>query len=504
MGNVTDIQHIASSSPMVYELGDQQFDIGTVLRSNRGWPGKVIDCHRNDYLKKFGIPSRTSEDGYQAYFALHNHENTLGRYVRVVSATAEYPYYTYSDTGVLTLASATFDTEVTPAGAIEMVFILKNGEVRDNFYGFKISDLDAVEETFVITVYENSSNPVQVGEAMTVSLTESAIAADGSSLFAEAVLEAKSDVLGIKVKDGALFTNVAAKDTVWFSGGNDTATPSAQDYADAWALLKDQQINIDHIFTAGDVTDANIVEAAAVADERDIMCDISAAAGLTVAAAITWVEGLGVQSQNLAFYYGSVSFNDPFYTGMRKTLGLSGFATACMAYSRNASRTIVDPGIEEAPAGERFGLIRGVTGIRNETVLSKQDKIDLAAAWINYVVNSSNAGVIFWEQFTYYGKDCTWAYKRNVNVINYIYHVHEKLMQSMQFRGKSDREIINEVSKVLQRLKTKEVLVADETHETFPEAFKVWITRSGSTVEVNRAIRIQNAIGPVILRSIPY
>ena len=553
MGKVTDIKHVAGKSPVIYPKGDQVFEIGTVLRSPRGWPGTIITTDRNDYLADFGTPDRNSEDGYQAKFALYNHANTVGKYVRVVSDTAEYPYFSFQGNGVseegsdwvvgttyaqyvvVTLnsikyvsqianntgndpstdggsnwvplidkSSATFATVVNPAGDISLIFMLINGEVRDNYFGLSISNKNATKQTFDVSVWEDQANPVQVGETMTASLNVDAIAADQSSLFIESVLANKSEAVGVKMATGASFDNIFEHDVVWFSGGNDTATPSPQNYSDAWDLLRSSQVDLDLIFMAGDATDANVQVAAAIAIERDIRLEGDCPAGLSVAAAIVWVNGLGIQTHNVSFTYGQISFNDPFYTGMRKYLRISGFLAASKAYGREASKTIIDPGIEEAPAGEEFGLIRGVSGIKNETTLSVQDKKDLAGAWINYIVNGADKGVIIWEQFTMYGEECNYAYKRNVDVINYIYHIHAQLMQKQQFRGKSDREIIKTCSKVLKRLQTKGVLVPDETNEEFSEAYKVWITRTGSTVEINRMIRIQYAIGPIVLKTIPY
>ncbi len=188
---------------------------------------------------------------------------------------------------------------------------------------------------------------------------------------------------------------------------------------------------------------------------------------------------------------------------MRKTLRTSGFRTASKAYAMNASKTLIDPGVEEAPAGEQFGLIRGVSGIRNEAPITYDDKVKIAGAWGSYIVNSTNSGLIFWEQYTLYGDEAALAYIRTVDVVNYIYHVHKDIMKAKQFRGESDEEIIEALSAVLNRFTAKNVLIPSPDDAEYPDPYSIWITQSGAKRQIHRAIRTSYAIGPIVLETIP-
>ncbi len=506
MGNVTNITHVLGKSPTTYAKGDMSFSIGTVIRAHRGWPFTVIETDRNDYLDDFGIPDLENEGGYQAKLALHNHQNTVGKYVRIVPDTAEYPYYFFDATAKLTLSKAAFASPVIEASEDEpIVAYLKNGETRNGMFGLHITN--KTSNTFVVTVYQNQQKPIQVGLPQTVSLDPAAVASDGSSMFIESVFERNSSIVGFKVHSTATINDVPdaldMPDTVWFSGGSESGTLKKEDYYKAWDLLRSHAGDLDQIFMAGDI-DTNALGAAfAVANERDIRLEGDFPMTLKINDEIAWLNALSETSHNISFTYGKISFNDPFYPGLRATIRVSGLVTAAKAYAREASKTISDPSVEEAPAGENFGLLRGITGIRNETPLTAADKKALAGAWANYIVNSTEKGVIVWEQFTLNGDDNPYAYKRNVDVINYLYHTDAATMQRQQFRGKTDWEIINSLSKVRDRLVAKGVLVADENDEEYPEPYSIWINRNGASVEINRAIRIQNAIGPIVMKTIP-
>ena len=508
MGTVTNITHVAGKSPTTYAKGDMSFSIGTVIRAHRGWPFTVIETDRNDFLDDFGVPDRTNESGYQAKLALHNHQNTVGKYVRVVPTTAAYPYIYFIDDVTpenrVVQSSSLFSSSLVEASPTEpIVAILKNGETRDDMFGIQITN--KLTDTFVVTVFENKQNPVQVGLPLTVSLNPSAVGSDGSSIFIEQVFARKSSVVDFKVDASATMADITETTGIeWFTGGLDTAGElQPTDYETAWGLLGNHQVELDQIFMAGDTVETSIAAAVTIADERDIRLECDFPMTGTVANEIIWLNGLNIASHNVSFTYGKVSFNDPFYAGLRATTRVSGLVTSAKAYAREAAKTISDPSVEEAPAGEDFGLLRGVMGVRNETPLNLVDKKALADVWANYLINSTDKGVIVWEQFTLYGEDTPYAYKRNVDVINYLYHTDAATMQRQQFRGKTDWEIINSLSKVRDRLVAKGVLVADENDEEYPEPYSIWINRNGASVEINRAIRIQNAIGPIVMKTIP-
>jgi len=556
MGEVTKITHLLGKSPIKYPKGDMVFDVGTVLQSERGWPFTVINTDKNDYQADFGKPLRLREDGYQAWFALHVSENTIGHFVRVVADDAKYQHLSiYSDwlvdktdtewvsgttfaagdithkgnvfyisqqadnTGhdpavdngtwwvpYIKPGGTIFSTTVAPAGDVMLIAILKNGVTEENKYGFAILNKNVTKETFDIQVYEKQADGTSkaVGDPLTVSVNQDAVNAMNQSIFIETVFANQSTVIQFKCIASPSFAKILEHGTVWFSGGAAGGTPTNANYLTAWNMLKDTSIDIDALFTAGDTDTVNIGYAAAVADERDARLEGDCQADVTVAAAVSWVSSLSLQSQNVCFTYGQISFNDPFYNGNRKYMRLSGLAIAAKAWAREQSKTIVDPGVEEAPAGEDFGLLRGVTGVRNEMPITETDKVTLAGAWINYIVNSTKKGLIFWEQFTLYGEECAYAYKDIVDVINYIYKIHKSIMQTKQFRKMSDQAIIDSLTPILKRFKTKGVLIpAKDDEEEFPDPYKVWVETVNSKRLIHRVMRFDRSIGPVILETIP-
>lgn len=558
MGDVTKITHQFGTPLTVYPKGDQRFDVGTVIAGvSQGWPMKVQEVDLNTFQTVFGTPDRLKEDGYHAYLALNCYLNTVGHYVRVVADDAKYMYLslysdwvvdetgtewavgtTYSDGDITHKAdvfyisqqdantghdpatddgtwwvpyiepgNATFATTVTPAGTVMLIAILKNGVVADNKYGIKISGKNATAETFVVTVYKKLADATeqQVGDPLTVSLNADAVAADGSSLFIESVFEQKSNDIEFKCIANPTFGKILEHGTVWFTGGAAGGTPTATNYETAWNLLKDTTFDLDQLFMAGDTDSDHLTDAIAVANERNVRIECDYPAGNTVAQNITYLSGLSLSAEKqVSFTHGRISCNDMFYSGRRKYLSISGLATAAKGWARELSKTLIDPAVWEAPAGEVYGLLRGVTGVKNESPITEAEKVTLAGAWSNYIVNSSDKGIIIWEHYTMYGEESLYAYKRIIDIINYVYKIHKGLMQSQLFRAKTDQEIIDILSGVCNRLKTQGVLVASaDADATIPEPFRIWITTSGNKRYIHRALRFSRAIGPVILETVP-
>jgi hypothetical protein len=557
-GEVTKISHQYGVPLTKYPKGDQQFDVGTVMAGvSQGWPMKVQGADLNTFITVFGKPDRTQEDGYHAYLALNSYLNTLGHFVRVVDDTAKYQYLSlYSDwlvdktatewaaettfddldithkgdvfyvsqqdanTGndpatddgtwwvaYIKPGSATFATTVTPSGNVMMIAILKNGVVAADKYGFKISGINATKETFVVTVYKKLADNTdqQVGDPLTVSLDQDALAADGSSLFIESVFEQKSNDIQFKVIASPTFAKILEHGTVWFTGGAAGGTPTATNYETAWNLLKDTTIDLDQLFMAGDSDADHVADAVAVANERNVRIECDYPAGNTVAQNVTYLAGLSLTGEkNVSFTHGRISCNDMFYTGNRKYLSISGLATGAKGWSRETSKTLVDPAVWEAPAGEGFGALRGITGVKNETPITEPDKVTLTGVWSNYIVNSSDKGIIVWEQYTMFGEESHYAYKDQMDIINYVYKIHRLQMQSQLFRMKTDQQIIDSLSGVLSRLKTKGVLIASTAEGVeIPEPYRIWITTEGTKRWIHRALRPQRAIGAVILETVP-
>jgi hypothetical protein len=506
MGEVTKIDHVYGNSQEVVETGDLIFNVGAILKDvAKGWPGVIHQVNKSTYLDVFGTPPRLAEDAYQAYYALYINENTLGEYIRVVASDAKYAHLTYATLdGARTEGASAFDTAIEPVTANQMVAWVKDGVTDDDKYGIAITSIDATKKTFVVEISEKQADAtVVLLGSYTVNFIPGSVNANNEPLFIESVFASKCPQIGIKVAEDADFDKVVAHTIEYFTGGLPGGDPVEADYLAAWSLLNDEEIDLDMIFTAGNTESTHLTNALSVALTRMVRIEIDNPAGQTVAAAIAWLDGLSLQSELYCWTYGRVSFNDPFYPGIRKSLGVSGFAVAAKAYGMNASRTLIDPGVEEAPAGEEFGLIRGVTGIRNETPLSAANKVLIAAAWGNYIVNSSNSGIIFWEQYTLFGEESKRAYKRTVDVISYIYHNHKDALKVDMFRGKTNEQIIHKLSKVMERLKGKKVLVAStDTGTPYPEAYRIWITQVGAKRQIHRAFRVSWAVGPIVLETI--
>lgn len=506
MGDVTQISHILGKSNRTYPKGDLVFDVGTVGRFNKGWPFQVIDTDWNNYTTDMGVPSRDSEEGYQAYYALYNIANTVGHYVNVRASDAKYPWISINNLGVTANGASTFDTMVAPSGDIQYIAYLKNGEVRENKIGIKLTDIDTEKETFVLTVVEKLANGTVVNaeDPQLVSLTPGATKASGAPLFIESVFDNNSDIVGIKCIDAAVFSGIKAHDVLYFNGGLPGGDPTTADYQKAWDLLKAETVPLDQVFMAGDTDTGNIGYARSVAATRNIRLEMDNPAGMNVDNYLTWLSGLSIsQDHNAGITYGMISFNDPFYKGSRKTMRLSGLLTQIKGYCREYAKTTVDPSINEAPAGENQGLLRGLYGVRNETNLTDAEKVKLAAKWTNYIVNSVDTGIIAWEQFTLYGEDCGYAYKNIIDVINYLYKLDKDIMQKEQFRSKTDAQIISLLEKPRKRLKAAGVLItSDDVNEENQEAYSTWITTTGNKKRIHRSVRIQGAIGAIELETI--
>lgn len=476
--------HVSASQNNVSEPDPDNTD-WTVYTAGE-WNGDIIYAG-GDIVLHNDIPYVSSAD------------DNIGNDPEIHSRWEEYTGYT-----PITSAGAGFGTEVSAGGNIFMTARLKNGVTEDNTYAVSLSGLNPAKQTFQVIVYENINGKAEVAEGpFTAGLTPGSLKADGSPLFIEAVCEQYSQIVDFEVdEENADFRMITETRFCWFRGGSPGGTPGINDYKKAWDLFK--KTEVDQLFMAGDIDIDHIQSALEAAEEKQIRLEADTPGG-TPEAAAAWVQdNMGIfQSHLLSFTYGRVSFRDPFYSGSRKTLGMSGFASAAKAYGRHFSKTMIDAGVEEVPAGENFGLLRGAAGIRNETPLSEDDQKILAERWLNYILNSSRAGIILWEQFTCYGDESPLAYKRTVDVMNYVYKIHQGIMQENQFRGKSDQEIINLLTPLLQRLQTKGVLVSDITGDSdYPDPFHIWITAVQNKRQIHRMMRISRAVGPIILKTI--
>jgi hypothetical protein len=547
----TKIEHATSDAIVREKPGDMQFDVGTVLRSTKGWPFKVTETSRDYFKTDFGKPIEGDESAHQAYFALNTVANTIGKFVRVVNIldamyqTLEFSKAGLADKGawadgatyvvgdvVLYIddryyiangdhtASATnapdgaspvwdayptenayaYDTEVVASNDVGMIFYPKNGSDGDGL-SLEIANLDATTSRFEIVLKQDQTNgTTKEIERHVVSLSEGATYG-GFPAYLPSVLERKLSILGVSLNSAMTFDQVFVCAGVAFSGGTSGTAPASSDYEAAWALLAATSVDLDQIFTAGEDEETIIAKAAAIAKDRVIRIEIDGPIG-GVTDFETFANGMGLLGESYCFTHGQVRVNDPFIAGQKVTLRLSGFVTACKAFGRNKSRTLTDPGVWEAPAGEDFGMIRGATGIENMTVLSSDDETDLSGLGACYPKNGTQKGVVIWEQYTQYGEDNPLAYKDNVDVMHYLYHAQRQIVQGVQFRKKKDDAVIEALSKPVARISSKCLLPAEDPEDPNPAPYKVEIVRVGSLRQVNTYLRFNPAWGYVLINTV--
>jgi hypothetical protein len=316
----------------------------------------------------------------------------------VVASDAKFPSIAIASLdGAATNAGNDFGTALVCGEGTALIIWIIDGDDGAN-RSVKVTNVDDTSERFTITFYDKDEvGDEYVLESYTVGIGELDKDDMGLPAFIETVLENNSDRFRCdfdKSVTWAAFSTAAAGDLttgIAFTGGTGGGEPTATDWTDAWDLFRNETVNADLLFAAGNLDTDVLANCIDIAETRHSFFLFDASPAIKHDAAITWLTGAGLESRQAACYHSPYSASDKYYGG-KTVWGVSGeVASACAR--GDAIMTGSVPGIHYAPAGDKRAKLKrtGITPLFPDDILDRDALYD---ARINPIIGGSSGGAV--------------------------------------------------------------------------------------------------------------
>jgi hypothetical protein len=442
---ITNAADITVLAPIdnTYKTGGGLVSVGaTAVRASKGRPGEILKVYDSTWEDVLGKPLSkkvgTHMEGLR-HLADAAKDCNYVNVVRVVGVDYKFPSMALDDTvdtiSVLKVGNAAGEAMACAVTELLKLWVIdgdasvnRTVAITDAIDG-DMSGETAINGTFTITFTDKDENGESYTlESYVVSTKENGLDDMGLPAFIETVLENNSDRFRCDIDTSvswvdlkAAIADVAGFATAQaFTGGTEGATePTAEEWDDAWDLFRNESVNCDLMFAAGNLDEDVLENCIEIAELRHCSFFFDASPAIKHDAAITWLTTAGLESRQAACYHAPFAAKDKYYGG-KTVWGVSGEVAAACARG-DAIMTGSVPGIHYAPAGgKRAKLTRtGVTPLYPDDIL---DRDALYTARINPVIASQSGGAVVDDCLSLHYKT---NYSRFVwvnRILNYIDH----------------------------------------------------------------------------------
>lgn len=378
---------------------DQVFAIA--MRARRGRIDRPFRVNRGTFLRKLGAgePIRANalnEAHVQVFEALNNGAAEAVVH-RLVTAEAELNYII----ATVTAGNIGFSTsaDVPP----EALFGLKHLECFNDGVSVEVSAETVLEggvavATSLITLRVREPNGNIILD-VTGSLLSTAKDDFGQSLYLPDVIEATQTIPDFEIEISGTPSPIlptsnaygrdangrqkAAKSAVLFYFTEGATTYVQADYTLAATRLSNTELQFFYVITGGSQAPALINVLAGLAFDRNKLLAVDIDGALTPAQAITFAEGLGIDSHYVRFFWAPIRGDDPL-NGGKALIGTAGLNTAFACLRNAATDANGFAAKNRAIGGKAYPINR--TGMRQVYDPSENELSDLAKAKINPVI----------------------------------------------------------------------------------------------------------------------
>jgi len=377
----------------------------TVVVANKGWPFKIHTVNKQRIEPVFGKPLHSSKSDSEGLRHMHDaaKECLYIRGVRVTAADAAYPVVQLDKTPAnpAVTSALTFDTEVVLGAANWIAFYPIDGETSAN-RRVSISNVDLTANRFDLEFQEEVAVGVWQAipnESYTVGLGFDDVDDMGAPAYVESVLKDGSARFNCVVAPDATMSMVSTAQ-VAFVGGTNGGVPTTADWIKAWDMFRNEDVEFDNAFMAGNYGTTVIANAENACKTRLGQFFYDIPPYLNETSAITWIQSLNLDSYfSIGSHYPYLA-NDGFFGG-KSLWGTSGSMAAGKAfcYKQPTGHGAVR-GAHISPAGQKYGRIdrRGIEPKFNSGFATKIDLV---------------ANRIVWAEKGQYFGDCLTSWKRN-------------------------------------------------------------------------------------------
>lgn len=336
----------------------------------------------------------------------------------------------------------------------------------------QIEDVNCEEKRFRLAIYDKDElGEPYLLESYTVGVNEDDKDDMGMSAYIETVFERQSDRFRVDYMEGvawedieaALLANETTRTTTnafAFEGGTAGEDPEIGDWQLGVNVFRNERVQCNLLFAAGNYDPDIIVALAGVADDRHICFFYDIPPALKSAEAIEWDQDMGLTSRHARGYYSPYSANDQ-WRGGKCVWGVSGAMAAAKARCNKIVTVGSTPGVHYAPAGESRSFLNrtGISALFPEDRINRDNLYD---ARINPILPITSGGCGADDDLTHWFKTNYIRFGWINDVLDYIDHRFYEGAQQVKFEpdGLTRQGLLDMTTDICEELVTSGALVA--------------------------------------------